>query len=126
MESDNTFKSNGIIYGFWATQRPLTKKWGSGQVFDRITETFGQPDIVFGKTDGIPRGVDYIDKDDNLNWNDLAWLSKNKFLFGYWDPPYPPAVKGLMKPRSTRDLESLQETCYTSYSCLSKSLVQRC
>jgi len=31
-----TFERNGIIYGFWACQRPLTHKWGSGQVFDKI------------------------------------------------------------------------------------------
>jgi len=96
----NTFESNGIIYGFWATQRPMTRKWGSGQVFDRITKTFGNPDVAFGKTDGIPEeGVYSIDKNNNYDWIKLPFPDNN-FEFGYWDPPYPPAVKGLMKPEA--------------------------
>lgn len=98
------FKINGITYGFWATQRPLTKTWGSGQVFDRLSKQFGEPDIVFGKTDNIPNGTFCIDKNplhktkDVLvcSWDSLPYCT-TKFNFGYWDPPYPPAVKGLMK-----------------------------
>lgn len=93
---DNTFEINGIKYGFWATQRPLTKKWGSGQVFNRIKETFGEPDVAFGKTDNIPKGVEFIDKSNHHHWDDLT-MRNNCYDFGYWDPPYPPAVKGLMK-----------------------------
>ena len=33
-------KSN-IIFDFWACQRPLTSTWGSGQVFEKIVELFG-------------------------------------------------------------------------------------
>ena len=84
----NTFTVNNIKYGFWACQRPLTKKWGSGQIFDKISELMGEPDIVFGKTDNIPDKIDYIDKSNNWDWNDLSWFVDNRFAFGYWDPPY--------------------------------------
>ena len=92
----NTFKSNGITFGFWATQRPMTKTWGSGQVFDRITETFGKPDVAFGKTDNIPDYLTYFDRSKGDDWIKIP-VQDNEFNFGYWDPPYPPAVKTLMK-----------------------------
>ena len=97
----NTFERNGIIYGFWATQRPLTKKWGSGQVYNRICDTFGKIDCAFGKTDNIPDDVTYIDKSDGFHdWANMNMMVDNEWEFGYWDPPYPPAVKGLMKPEA--------------------------
>jgi hypothetical protein len=50
-------KTSYGIEGFWACQRPLTHKWGSGQIFDRITKQFSKPDVVFGKTDNIPPDI---------------------------------------------------------------------
>lgn len=88
--------SDSIYFDFWACQRPLTKKWGSGQVYERICKTFGCPDVAFGKTDNIPENVLYIDKSNGYDWKELPF-GDNEFEFGYWDPPYPPAVKGLMK-----------------------------
>lgn len=84
---------NGIKYGFWALQRSLTRTWGSGQVFDRLSKNFGSPDIVFGKTDNIPGGVMTVDNNVENNptydydWNSLPFKD-NEFEFGYWDPPY--------------------------------------
>ena len=83
----NTFEVNDIIYGFWACQRPLTHKWGSGQVFDRLSELMGKPNVAFGKTDGIPNEVFYVDKTNGYDWIDMPF-EDNKFEFGYWDPPY--------------------------------------
>ena len=76
-----------IIFDYWACQRPLTKTWGSGQVFNRIKERLGSPDIAFGKTDGIPDGVLAIDRNTGYEWRNLPFLD-NQFQFGYWDPPY--------------------------------------
>lgn len=80
-------KRNNIIFDFWACQRPLTKKWGSGQVFNRICKQFGKPDVAFGKTDNIPEEVFYVDKSNDYDWIKLPFKN-NKFEFGYWDPPY--------------------------------------
>lgn len=75
------------ITDFWACQRPLTKHWGSGQVFERISVTFGRPDVAFGKTDNIPDGIEYVDKSNGYDWISLPF-GDNHFQFGYWDPPY--------------------------------------
>ena len=82
-----SFVRNNIVYDFWATQRPLTKKWGSGQVFERLSNAFEKPDVAFGKTDNIPNEVFYVDKSNNYDWVKLPF-KKNRFRFGYWDPPY--------------------------------------
>ena len=50
-------RNRSVLTLFWACQRPLTKHWGFGQVWDRICATFGTPDSGFGRTDGIPGGV---------------------------------------------------------------------
>lgn len=76
-----------IIFDFWACQRPLTHKWGSGQVYYRIVKQFGKPDVSFGKTDNIPDGEFYIDKVNGYDWIKLPF-ENNHFIFGYWDPPY--------------------------------------
>jgi len=76
-----------LINDFWACQRPLTHKWGSGEVWDRICTQFGEPDVAFGKTDGIPNGIKAIDHKTGYEWADLPF-STNNFDFGYWDPPY--------------------------------------
>lgn len=76
-----------IKFDFWACQRPLTKHWGSGQIYDRISRSFGQPDVVFGKTDNIPEGAFYVDKTNGYEWAKLPFAD-NQFEFGYWDPPY--------------------------------------
>lgn len=76
-----------IKFGFWATQRPLTHRWGSGQVFDRISRELGKPDMVFGKTDNIPGGIPYADLENGINWLSMSYQD-NQFEFGYWDPPY--------------------------------------
>ena len=78
---------NNIKYGFWALQRPLTRKWGSGQVYDRLSQEFGAIDVVFGKTDNIPDDVLAIDKNINFDWINLPYAD-NQFELGYWDPPY--------------------------------------
>lgn len=76
-----------IIFDFWSLQRPLTKRWGSGQVFDRIAKNFGTPDVAFGKTDNIPDEIFYVDKSNNYDWISLPFKD-NHFAFGYFDPPY--------------------------------------
>ncbi len=76
-----------VKFDFWACPRAMTKHWGSGQVFDRITKSFGLPDVAFGKTDGIPEGIKAVDKNNGYEWNDLPFKD-NEFSFGYWDPPY--------------------------------------
>lgn len=84
---NNVFVINNIKYGFWACQRPLTHKWGSGQVFFRLKDLFGSPDVAFGKTDNIPDDVFFIDKTNGYDWLKLPF-EDNKFNFGFWDPPY--------------------------------------
>jgi hypothetical protein len=76
-----------VEFKFWACQRPLTKKWGSGQVWSRICKEIAIPDVAFGKTDNIPDGVTAIDLNTGYNWIKLPF-KKNHFGFGYWDPPY--------------------------------------
>jgi len=76
-----------VSFDFWACQRPLTHKWGSGQVFERISRQLGIPDVAFGKTDGIPDSVMYVDLENGYDWQDLPFVD-NHFEFGYWDPPY--------------------------------------
>ena len=80
-------KDSKIYFDFWACQRPLTRRWGSGQVFERIIKVLGRPDVAFGKTDGIPDDVVYIDRNNGYEWADLPF-GDNYFSFGYWDPPY--------------------------------------
>jgi len=80
-------KNSKIIFDFWACQRPLTHKWGSGQVFYRIENVLGKPDVAFGKTDNIPDDIKYIDKSNGYDWISLPF-ENNHFEFGYWDPPY--------------------------------------
>jgi len=88
MKFDPTFTlPSGLIQGFWACQRPLTHKWGSGEIFERISEKFGKPDVAFGKTDGIPEGILAVDFNTGYDWNKLPFKD-NQFEFGYWDPPY--------------------------------------
>ncbi len=76
-----------IRFDFWACQRPLTHKWGSGQVFERISRQLGKPDVAFGKTDGIPAGTLAVDTNTGYEWASLPFLDSS-FEFGYWDPPY--------------------------------------
>jgi len=80
-------RRTAITFDFWACQRPLTHKWGSGQVFERIAKRFGEPDVAFGKTDGIPGNVAYVDLENGFDWLSLPF-GDNLFEFGYWDPPY--------------------------------------
>ena len=87
MKPPLTGKKFEIKFDFWACQRPLTHKWGSGQVFDRISRALGKPDVAFGKTDGIPEGVLAVDKNTGYEWSKLPFVD-NQFEFGYWDPPY--------------------------------------
>ena len=78
---------SNIIFDFWACQRPLTKKWGSGQVFERLSKRFGRPDCAFGKTDNIPNDIFAVDLNTGYDWKKLPFKD-NRFEFGYWDPPY--------------------------------------
>lgn len=76
-----------IRFGYWALPRPLTKGWGSGQVFKRICENEGAPDVAFGVTDGIPSDILGVDRTNGYEWAALPFKN-NQFRFGYWDPPY--------------------------------------
>lgn len=86
-------ENGGCSFGFWACQRPLTGKWGSGQVLERIRHWLGEPDIVFGKTDNISGTVVTVDanplSDPTVlaDWRSLPFADQ-EFQFGYWDPPY--------------------------------------
>ncbi len=100
--------SGEVKFGFWATMRPLTRKWGSGQVWDRIVKHLGQPEVAFGKTDGIPPGILAIDRRTGYEWAELPF-EDNQFSFGYWDPPYNHLYKheGMEIWRTTRRLAIL-------------------
>jgi len=78
---------SNILFDFWACQRPLTKKWGSGQIVSRIEKQLGSVDVAFGKTDGIPDTILAIDHNTGYEWRELPFKD-NYFSFGYWDPPY--------------------------------------
>lgn len=106
--------ANGVTFDFWPCPRPLTGKWGSGQVFDRICKLFGKPDVAFGKTDGIPDGTEAIDLNTGYNWRDLGIFSDNHFNFGYWDPPYDKLYKpeGVEIWRTCRKLAILHTHIY--------------
>lgn len=77
-----------VKFDFWPLPRPMTKGWGNGPRFiERLQESFGQLDVAFGRTDGIPAGLFYVDKSCGMDWASLPF-SDNGFKFGYWDPPY--------------------------------------
>ena len=77
-----------ITFDFWATPRPLTGHWGSGQVLSRLEEQFGSVDVIFGHTDGPVNGIHVIiDKNTGFDWKKLD-LPDDTFKFGFWDPPY--------------------------------------
>ena len=78
---------SAIKFGYWACPRPMTSGWGSGQVFERLACEYGQPDVVFGKTDGIPSNNLVVDHNTGYEWRELPFAD-NHFTFGYWDPPY--------------------------------------
>lgn len=110
-----TVQSKGnIIFDFWPLPRPMTKGWGNGPRFwERLCETFQIPDIVFGKTDGIPDGVLAIDHNTGYEWLDLPFKD-NEFQFGYWDPPYDRLYKpeGIEIWRTIRTLAVLHISIY--------------
>ena len=77
-----------VTFDFWPLPRPMTKGWGNGEQFwRRLCDVFGEPDVVFGKTDGIPEGTLAIDRNTGYEWTELPYPS-DQFNFGYWDPPY--------------------------------------
>jgi len=82
-----------VTHDFWACPRQMTSKWGCATIYKRIEKELGRPDIVFGKTDGIPYDVITVDKDTNVkptyvcDWKKLPF-ENNQFNFGFWDPPY--------------------------------------
>ncbi len=76
-----------VKFGYWALPRPLTRHWGSGDVWKRMCQEVGTPDVAFGVTDGIPSDIVAIDKNTGYEWNDLPF-EDDMFNFGYWDPPY--------------------------------------
>ena len=80
--------SPGMVFDFWPLPRPMTKGWGNGrQLMERMAKRFGQVDVVFGATDGIPDGPQIIDHNTGYEWRHLSF-SDNLWAFGYWDPPY--------------------------------------
>lgn len=76
-----------VYFDFWPLPRPMTKGWGSGEIFDRICKNVDRIDVAFGKTDGIPDSIKAIDLKTGYEWNKLPFIA-NFFDFGYWDPPY--------------------------------------
>lgn len=102
-----------IRFGYWALPRPLTKTWGSGQVFRRICENEGAPDVAFGVTDGIPSDILGIDRKNGYEWAALPFKD-NQFKFGYWDPPYDTMYKkeGLEIWRTCQQLAILHILIY--------------
>lgn len=82
-------KKSDIIFDFWACQRPLTRHWGSGQVFTRLESQpwFGKIDAAFGKTDNIPDGVRFFDLTNGDDWKKMS-LADSEIKKGFWDPPY--------------------------------------
>lgn len=104
---------NGLYYDLWALPRPMTRTWGSGSLFKRLCENFGDVDMAFGKTDGIPEGVQYADLENGIDWKDLPYQS-NSFNFGYWDPPYDKMYKpeGVEIWRTCRQLAILHPKIY--------------
>ena len=76
-----------ILFDFWACQRPLTHRWGSGQVFHRIEAEIDHIDVAFGATDGVPEACFVVDRNTGYEWLKLPF-GDNEFRFGYWDPPY--------------------------------------
>lgn len=88
-----TVMKGRVLTDLWANPRPLSRKWGSGTLFDRLAEKFGRPDVAFGKQDQIPEDVDTVDSDPTVDpthlcdWADMPFPD-GRFEFGYWDPPY--------------------------------------
>ncbi len=82
---------NGLLAGLWALPRPLTGKWGSGALLDRMIKVWGSPDIIFGKTDQVEGFT--VDLNPNVkpslvaDWANMP-LSDKSYKVGYWDPPY--------------------------------------
>lgn len=82
-----------VSWDFWVCPRQMTKKWGCKDIYSRIIHNLGQPDIVFGKTDGIFNDVVTVDIDPNVNptylfdWRSMPF-EDNEYNFGFWDPPY--------------------------------------
>jgi hypothetical protein len=109
-----TVETNGYVWGFWAIPRPFTKTWGSGKVWDRICLNFGTPDVAFGKTDGIPDGIDFYDKNNGFDWKSMPSLLSNQYDFGYWDPPYDKLYKPELTEiwRVCKKLAILHTYCY--------------
>ena len=101
------------ITGYWALPRPMTRKWGSGEVWNRICKNIAIPDVAFGKTDGIPDGILAVDLNTKYNWLDLPF-EDNIFAFGYWDPPYDRLYKpeGVEIWRTCRMMAVLHEFVY--------------
>ncbi len=85
---------NGLLSGLWALPRPLTRHWGSGNVFARICQIWGEPDVVFGKQDQVEGVSVTVDKDVTCNpsvvadWSSMPMFADRQFKLGYWDPPY--------------------------------------
>ena len=76
-----------VRFDFWPLPRPMTKGWGSGSLAQRLIDGFGQFDVAFGKTDGIPDEIMAVDLNTGYDWKELPF-ENNQFNFGYWDPPY--------------------------------------
>ena len=105
-----------VIFDFWPLPRPMTKKWGNGpRLIERIQKSFGQLDVIFGATDGIPDGIEatLVDHNTGYEWLQLPFRT-NAFKFGYWDPPYDRLYKpeGIEIWRTTQKLAILHTHIY--------------
>lgn len=95
----------------WACPRQMTSHWGCPSILERIIKNFGKPDVCFGKTDGLPEGVDTVDIDPNVNptivadWKHIP-VKDGKWKYGFWDPPYDkryePELKEILRTLSNR------------------------
>ena len=90
--TDYTFLNNNILFGFWAVERPKTRRWGCRPILNRTIKEIEKPDICFGKTDGI-ENIPTVDNDPYysptylMNWQKMNFQD-NQWNFGFWDPPY--------------------------------------
>lgn len=88
-----------VYFDYWACPRQMTKHWGCPDIYNRLIKEVGQPDIVFGKTDGISNGVITVDIDPRTrpsivcDWKEMPMLKTNQGSLGFWDPPYDKVYK---------------------------------
>jgi len=85
--------SKKVYTSLWACPRQLTHGWGCPTILERMKKFLGTtPDVYFGKTDGIKKGISVDVNPKNkptvvADWNSLPFRNR-VFSFAFWDPPY--------------------------------------